>query len=66
MMTDNARTNTADDAQPVFASSDSKHLAGLFDEMQALLAVMPGMGFDTGTRVSTPEEIEEMFDNMPV
>ncbi len=66
MMTDTAKTNTANNAQQVHASSDNKHLSGLFDEMQALLAVMPGMGFDTSARVATEEETEAMFDNMPV
>lgn len=65
-MTDSAKTNAANDTQPVRASSDSKHLTGLFEEMQALMAVMPGMSFDANARVSTEEETEAMFDNMPV
>jgi hypothetical protein len=41
-------------------------LSGLFDEMQALMALMPGAAFATGTQLSTEEETEAMFDNMPV
>lgn len=65
-MTDNATPKAADGGKSVHANSDSKHLTGLFDEMQALMAVMPGMVFDQNTPVATEEEIEAMFDNMPL
>lgn len=41
-------------------------LTGLFDEMTALMAVMPGAAFDANAKVMTEEEVEAMFDNMPV
>jgi hypothetical protein len=41
-------------------------LAGLFDEMQALMALMPGTSLSANARLSTEEETEAMFDNMPV
>lgn len=51
------------------AKADPKahpELTGLFDEMMALMAVMPGAGFNSNQRLSTEEELEEMLDNMPV
>lgn len=44
----------------------SNELTGLFDEMQALMALMPGAAFVPPTELSSEEELEEMFDNMPV
>jgi hypothetical protein len=66
MMTDTAKTKTVNATQSGQASTDTAQLTGLFGEMKALMAVMPGMGFDTDARVSTEEETEAMFDNMPV
>lgn len=66
MMRNSARTSALKDSRSTHPSTDRKHLAGLFDEMQALMAVMPGMAFDTSARLSTAEETEAMFDNMPV
>lgn len=56
-------TNKKKAADPQAAGQS---LTGLFDEMQALMAVMPGAAFDMGAKVSTDEETEAMFDNMPV
>ena len=41
-------------------------LTGLFDEMQALMTLMPGTVMDQNRAVPTEEEVEAMFDNMPV
>ena len=41
-------------------------LTGLFDEMQALLALMPAVTMDRNAPLSSDEETEAMFDNMPV
>jgi hypothetical protein len=41
-------------------------LTGLFDEMQALMALMPGAALDMDRPLSSDEETEAMFDNMPV
>ncbi|WP_197087258.1 hypothetical protein [Pseudorhodobacter wandonensis] len=63
---DKAKIKAQNDSWPMHANSDSKHLAGLFDEMLALMAVMPGVANDPGVQISTEEETEAMFDNMPV
>ncbi|MGO4909748.1 hypothetical protein ACEN2J_15595 [Pseudorhodobacter sp. W20_MBD10_FR17] len=65
-MTDSATPKATNGTEPVHANADTKPLTGLFDEMQALMAVMPGMVFDQNTPVATEEEIEAMFDNMPL
>jgi hypothetical protein len=41
-------------------------LGALFTEMQALMALMPGMGRDDGRPLPSDEDVEAMFDNMPV
>ena len=41
-------------------------LAGLFGNMHALITMMPGGAIDANQPLSSDEEIEAMFDNMPV
>jgi hypothetical protein len=54
------------DTKAAYPAADSHKLTGLFDEMQALLAVMPGAAFAIDAPLPTEEETEAMFDNMPV
>ncbi|WP_022702873.1 hypothetical protein [Pseudorhodobacter ferrugineus] len=65
-MTKTPKTNAANENHATDPLVAGQSLTGLFDEMQALMAVMPGAAFDTGAKVSTEEETEAMFDNMPV
>lgn len=53
-------------AEATGSVADHQPLTGLFDEMQALMVLMPGSAFATGTQLPTEEETEAMFDNMPV
>ena len=57
-------SNIADKAQVQNGAQPS--LTGLFDEMQALMVLMPGTILDRGSILTTDEETEAMFDNMPV
>jgi hypothetical protein len=57
-------TNIADKAQ--VQNRTQPDLTGLFDEMQALMVLMPGTILDRGRILATDEETEAMFDNMPV
>lgn len=41
-------------------------LSILFDEMQALMAMLPGTFEAQGKPLPTDDEVEETFDNMPV
>lgn len=65
-MTDISKNKAANMDTPVRTLFQAGGLAGLFDEMTALMAVMPGKAFDPNAKVSTEEETEAMFDNMPV
>lgn len=65
-MTDTHKTEAANLAEAVRTPSAGAGLNGLFDEMQALMALMPGTIMDSGKALSTEEETEAMFDNMPL
>jgi hypothetical protein len=65
-MMDKIRTQAANEDTAVNPKLKGQPLAGLFDEMQALMALMPGTGLSANARLSTEEETEAMFDNMPV
>jgi hypothetical protein len=65
-MTNNATNIAANANAALHAEPKAQSLPGLFEEMQALLAVMPGAVVDRGATLPTEEEVEEMFDNMPV
>lgn len=65
-MTKNAKDTSANANEVLHAEPMAQGLPGLFEEMQALLAVMPGAVVDCGATLPTEEEVEAMFDNMPV
>lgn len=65
-MTDKSKVKAANANAAISEAAQNKNLTGLFNEMQALMAVMPGAAFDTSIKLSTEEETEAMFDNMPV
>lgn len=65
-MTDKSGTDAEHRNKAVTAFTDVTPLSGLFHEMQALMAIMPGAGRSTDAPLSTEEETEAMFDNMPV
>lgn len=65
-MTNNAKETAANANEVLQAKPIAQNLPGLFDEMQALMAVMPGAVVDRGAVLPTEDEVEAMFDNMPV
>lgn len=65
-MTDTPKAKTANVNEPVRTMLEAGGLTELFDEMTALMSVMPGAAFDPNVKVATEEETEAMFDNMPV
>lgn len=65
-MTEKAKLEGANQNAAVEPEPQVDPLTGLFDEMQALMVLMPGASLVTGVPVSTEEETEAMFDNMPV
>ena len=65
-MMDKIRTKAANEDRAANPKLKGQPLAGLFDEMQALMALMPGTALSANARLSTEEETEAMFDNMPV
>jgi hypothetical protein len=62
-MTVTPNTKTTVNARKPAATQD---LTGLFDEMQALMALLPGASYTPHKPLPTEEETEAMFDNMPV
>lgn len=65
-MTDKSKIEAINQSEVVNPMFMANGLTGLFDEMRALMAVMPGAAFDTDTRLLREDETEAMFDNMPV
>jgi hypothetical protein len=65
-MTDKINAKSAHQEGAKNHASETSGLTGLFDEMQALMTLMPGAAFVPATELSSQEELEEMFDNMPV
>ena len=65
-MTKTQKSEAANLDEAVKNPSTGAGLNGLFDEMQALMALMPGTILDSGKKLFTEEETEAMFDNMPL
>lgn len=66
-MNDHMKAAANQPMPPMFdAQAPLAGLTGLFDEMQALMALMPAVTMDRNMPLSTDEETEAMFDNMPV
>jgi hypothetical protein len=65
-MDDPIKTHTTNAATATAANSPAAPLTGLFDEMQGLMALMPGAALSAQKPLLTDDEIEAMFDNMPV
>jgi len=65
-MTKNSKDIVANANKALGAAPKAESLPGLFEEMQALMAVMPGAVVDRGAALPTEDEVEAMFDNMPV
>ncbi|WP_050526688.1 hypothetical protein [Pseudorhodobacter aquimaris] len=65
-MTDKIKDQGAQPQAVPYAVDGTDGLSVLFNEMRALMSVFPGAGFNPGAPVSTDEETEAMFDNMPV
>lgn len=61
-MTDQNHTTASKTA----TQTPKENLNGLFDEMQALMVLMPGTVMDQSRPLPTEDEVEAMFDNMPV
>lgn len=68
-MMDRSKNAAANANEAVFGASKAlsvPSVQGLFEEMQALMAVMPGTLVDRDVALPTEDEVEAMFDNMPV
>lgn len=56
----------SDKNPPMTPQAQVAPLSVLLDEMQALVSMMPGTVHRQGKPLPTDDEVEEMFDNMPV
>ena len=65
-MTYNRNDMAANANEALHAKPKAQSLPSLFEEMLALMAVMPGAVVDRDAKLPTDDEVEAMFDNMPV
>ncbi len=66
VMTHNFKDMAANANEKLHFKPKAQSLPGLFDEMRALMAMMPGAVVDRGASLPTDDEVEALFDNMPV
>ncbi|QCO57958.1 hypothetical protein EOK75_20135 (plasmid) [Pseudorhodobacter turbinis] len=65
-MTDKIKDQDSQPQASAYAADGADGLSALFNEMRAMMSTFPGAGFNPGAPVSTEEETEAMFDNMPL